>query len=280
MAYADKTILWAIVENCNMVMASIRPAAVAGQFYPDDREQLSKTVKTLLSAAQTSLSAPKALIAPHAGYVYSGPIAASAYARLTAARSTIRRVVLLGPSHRVPFHGLAISSADAFETPLGLVAVDKPMIEDVSRMPQVHLLDEAHAREHSLEVHLPFLQMLLEDFTLVPLVVGDASPREVAQVLARAWGGPETVIIVSSDLSHYHDYETAIRMDSDTSRAIEALRLQDIDYDHACGRNPINGLLHLARQNGLRAETLDLRNSGDTAGPRDQVVGYGAYALE
>ncbi len=263
-----------------MVMASIRPAAVAGLFYPDDRDQLSSTVRALLSAAQTSLSAPKALIAPHAGYIYSGPVAASAYARLMAARGRLRRVILLGPSHRIPFHGLAISSAEAFETPLGRVALDKSTIENVSRLPQVHLLDQAHAREHSLEVHLPFLQTVLEDFTLVPLVVGDAAPREVAQVLEQVWGGPETVIIVSSDLSHYHDYETAIRMDSDTSRAIETLRLQDIDYDHACGRNPINGLLYLARQNGLRAETLDMRNSGDTAGPRDQVVGYGAYALD
>ncbi len=263
-----------------MVMASIRAAAVAGLFYPDKRDPLSKTVQDLLSAAQTSLTAPKALIAPHAGYVYSGPIAASAYARLLAARGVIRRVVLLGPSHRVPFHGLAVSSADGFETPLGHVTLDKDAIETLSRLPQVHMLDEAHAREHSLEVHLPFLQTVLEDFTLVPLVVGEATPAEVGELLEQVWGGPETVIIVSSDLSHYHDYETAIRLDSATSRAIESLRPQDIDYEHACGRDPINGLLYLARKMGMRAETVDLRNSGDTAGPRHQVVGYGAYLLE
>lgn len=263
-----------------MVKASIRPAAVAGLFYPDKREQLNKTVRALLSVAQTSLTAPKALIAPHAGYVYSGPIAASAYARLLAARGAISRVVLLGPSHRVPLCGLAVSSADEFETPLGRVPLDRDAIRRTERLRQIQVLDQAHAREHSLEVHLPFLQTVLQEFALVPLVVGDASPLEVGEVLELIWGGPETVIIVSSDLSHYHDYETAIRMDSATSRAIEALRPEDIEYENACGRNPINGLLHIARKMGLQAETLDLRNSGDTAGPRGQVVGYGAYALE
>jgi AmmeMemoRadiSam system protein B len=263
-----------------MVTASIRPAAVAGLFYPDKREQLNKTVRGLLSVAQTSLTAPKALIAPHAGYIYSGPVAASAYARLLAARGAISRVVLLGPSHRVPFQGLAVSSAAEFETPLGRVPVDHEAVERINGLPQVQVVDQAHAREHSLEVHLPFLQTVLNNFTLIPLVVGDAPPREVSEVLEQLWGGPETVIIVSSDLSHYHDYETAIRMDSATSRAIEALRPEDIEYDHACGRNPINGLLCLAREKGMQAETLDLRNSGDTAGPRDQVVGYGAYAQE
>ena len=233
----------------------------------------------MLSSAQTSLTVPKALIAPHAGYIYSGPIAANAYARLLTGRGTIRRVVLLGPSHRVAFHGLAVSSADGFDTPLGSIPLDKALIQSISRLPQVHFLDQAHAREHSLEVHLPFLQMVLDDFTLLPLVVGDATAQEVGEVLEQVWGGPETVIIVSSDLSHYHDYETAIRMDSATSRAIESLRPEDIDYDHACGRNPINGLLYIARKKGLHAETVDMRNSGDTAGPRDQVVGYGAYAL-
>jgi AmmeMemoRadiSam system protein B len=263
-----------------MEMTSFRPAAVAGLFYPDEHDRLSQTVQDLLSAAQTSLTSPKALIAPHAGYIYSGPIAANAYARLFAARGTLRRVVLLGPSHRVPFHGLAVSSADQFETPLGRVPVDKALIRDILHLPQVRVLDQAHAREHSLEVHLPFLQTVLGDFTLVPLVVGEAPPEEVAEVLELVWGGPETLIVISSDLSHYHDYATAIRMDSATSQAIEALRPEDIGYEDACGRNPINGLLYIARKKGLHAQTVDLRNSGDTAGPRDQVVGYGAYAFE
>jgi predicted class III extradiol MEMO1 family dioxygenase len=309
---------------------------------------------------------PKAIIVPHAGYIYSGPIAASAYARLQPARGTITRVVLLGPAHRVGFEGLALSSADYFVTPLGKIPVDRAALDRVSALPQVHRLDAAHAQEHSLEVHLPFLQEVLGDFTLVPLVVGDAGPEEVGAVIELLWGGPEsatatslsrgprlgnrsrrcstscihavvdpigesaigtslsrgprlgnrsrrcstscihavvdpigesaigtslsrgprldpigeTLIVISSDLSHYHDYATAQRLDRATSAAIEALRPQDIGYDQACGRNPVNGLLHVARARGLHARTIDLRNSGDTAGTRDQVVGYGAYVFE
>jgi AmmeMemoRadiSam system protein B len=222
---------------------------------------------------------PKAIIAPHAGYVYSGPIAGTAYARLAVDRAQIRRVVLLGPSHRVPFRGLAASSASAFETPLGLVPVDAGAVEIATSLPHVAVLDRAHDREHSLEVHLPFLQETLDDFALVPLAVGEASPDEVGAVLEAQWGGDETRIVVSSDLSHYHDYETAIGLDRTTSRNIEALRPEAIGYDHACGRNPINGLLSVARERGMHAETIDLRNSGDTAGPRSQVVGYGAYVF-
>lgn len=261
-------------------MVAVRSPAVAGLFYPDTDSRLREAVNELLGSAQTSLHPPKALIAPHAGYVYSGPIAANAYARLLAARDLIKRVVLLGPSHRVPLRGLAASGADAFATPLGEVAVDRDLTAKLAALPQVRIDDLPHAGEHSLEVQLPFLQTVLGEFTLCPLVVGDAGPGEVAEVLDLAWGGPETVIIVSSDLSHYHDYTTAIRMDSATSRAIEDLRGEDIDYEHACGRDPINGLLHAAREKSLKARTIDLRNSGDTAGPRDRVVGYGAYAFE
>jgi AmmeMemoRadiSam system protein B len=261
-------------------MATVRYPAVAGMFYPEDPAALRRIVREYLDGAPTSGPVPKALIAPHAGYVYSGPIAASAYARLQPARDTIRRVVLLGPSHRVPFHGLAASSAEQFVTPLGPVPVDREAIDVLLELPQVHLLDEAHELEHSLEVHLPFLQEVLAAFTLVPLVVGEASPEEVDGVLERLWDGPETLIVVSSDLSHYHDYATARGMDSRTSQAIEQLRGQDIGYDDACGRNPVRGLLHAARTHGLHASTLDLRSSGDTAGPRDQVVGYGAYVFQ
>ncbi len=264
----------------NPAMAAIRPPAVAGLFYPEDSGQLTDMVKGLLGAAQTSLSAPKAIIAPHAGYVYSGPVAANAYARLLGARDTIRRVVLLGPSHRHPFEGLAASSADAFASPLGLVPQDREARQALTRFPQVKMLDQAHQQEHSLEVHLPFLQTVLDDFTVIPLVVGDAAPGLVGEVLEAVWGGRETVIVVSSDLSHYLDYETAIRVDSATSRAIESMRPEDIDYHHACGRNPINGLLYTARRKGLTAQTIDVRNSADTAGPRHQVVGYGAYVFE
>lgn len=261
-------------------MTTVRQPAVAGMFYPDDPRVLRSMIDEFLRTAKSDGGAPKALIAPHAGYVYSGPIAASAYARLASVRDTVRRVVLLGPSHRVPFHGLAASSASQFLTPLGPVPVDQEAYNQILDLPQVRVLDEAHALEHSLEVHLPFLQEVLHDFAVVPLVVGEASASEVDEVLERLWGGPETLIVVSSDLSHYHDYATARAMDSRTSKAIEALHPQAIDYDQACGRAPMNGLLEAARKHGLRVHTVDLRNSGDTAGPRDQVVGYGAYVFD
>ena len=254
-------------------MTSVRHAAVAGRFYPANPLELRAMIDRFLREATPSATAPKAVIAPHAGYVYSGPIAGSAYAELAKDRDVITRVVLLGPSHRVPFEGLAASSADAFETPLGVVPIDKDAIASIASLPQVRVYDRAHDFEHSLEVHVPFLQEVLGDFTLVPLAVGTATPQQVGEVLDALWGGPETRIVISSDLSHYHDYETAMRLDRDTSRAIEDLRPEDIQYDHACGRNPINGLLWVARKRGLRGETIDLRNSGDTAGPRDQVVG-------
>jgi hypothetical protein len=261
-------------------MANVRNPAVAGLFYPDDPRELHTLVSGYLAAVPASGGVPKAIIAPHAGYIYSGPIAASAYARIQPARGRITRVVLLGPAHRVGFHGLALSSADCFQTPLGRITVDQEAVKKISRLPQVQVMDAAHAQEHSLEVHLPFLQEVLGEFSLVPLVVGDAAPGEVAEVLEALWGGPETLIVISSDLSHYHDYKTAQRLDRATSQAIEQLRLEDIQYDHACGRNPVSGLLHVARKRGLKAKTIDLRNSGDTAGTPDRVVGYGAYIFE
>jgi AmmeMemoRadiSam system protein B len=258
-----------------------RPPAVAGLFYPAEREQLHTDVQTYLHASDSAGSepVPKAIIAPHAGYIYSGPVAASAYARLRPAREKIHRVVLLGPSHRVPFRGLAASSADTFSTPLGQIALDRDAIQQLLALPQVHELDEAHAEEHSLEVHLPFLQETLDSFTLVPLVVGDARPAEVAEVLEQLWDDNETLIVVSSDLSHYHDYATAQQMDRITSAAIESLQIDNIHGENACGCVPVSGLLYLARQHGLHGHTIDLRNSGDTAGPRDRVVGYGAYVF-
>lgn len=263
-------------------MITARPPAVAGMFYPADHQQLHDDVTQYLNAARSShaeTQVPKAIIAPHAGYIYSGPVAASAYARLIPARDQIHRVILLGPSHRVPFRGLATSSADAFTTPLGLIALDRIAIDGLADLPQVQCLDEAHSQEHSLEVHLPFLQEVLDEFQLVPLVVGDARPAEVAEVLERLWGGPETLIVISSDLSHYHDYATAKRMDRQTSDAIEELKAEAVHSEDACGCVPLTGLLYLAREHGLHASTVDLRNSGDTAGPKDRVVGYGAYVF-
>ncbi len=263
---------------------SVRPPAVAGQFYPDDAATLAAEVDGYLAAAQVpggdaDNAPPKALIVPHAGYMYSAPVAATAYARLAPLRGTVRRVVLMGPSHRVMLSGLALSSSTAFATPLGEVATDSEARETLLDLPQVHVMDDAHAAEHSLEVHLPFLLSCLDDFTVVPLVAGSASAEDVAQVLEHLWGGPETLIVISSDLSHYHDYDTATRMDAATSHAIETLAPDDIDEEGACGRIPVRGLLTVAREKGLHAQTVDLRNSGDTAGPRDQVVGYGSYVI-
>ncbi len=261
-------------------MSVSRHPAVAGLFYPGDPHELKLMVDAYLAEASAQETPPKALIVPHAGYIYSGPIAASAYATLAQAHATITRVVLLGPAHRVPVRGLAASSAPRFDTPLGPIELDRDAIDLALTLPQVRLMDQAHDPEHSLEVQLPFLQEVLDRFSLVPFVVGDASPEEVAEVLDLLWGGPETLIVISSDLSHYHDYATARRLDAATTRAIETLRPQDIGYDQACGRIPVNGLLALARRRGLQARTLDLRNSGDTAGSRDQVVGYGAYVFQ
>ncbi len=262
-----------------MKAASVRQPAVAGMFYPADPGELHEMVSDLLKQADQTGGVPKAVIAPHAGYIYSGPIAASVYARITPGRDRIHRVVLLGPSHRVPFRGIAASGADAFATPFGDVPLDKEAIELLRDIPHVTISDRAHAPEHSLEVQLPFLQEVLKDFLLVPLAVGDATPNQVATVLERLWGGPETLIVISSDLSHYNDYNSASAMDHATSKAIEELRPDAIDYEQACGRLPIAGLLLVARKKGLRVNTIDLRNSGDTAGPRDQVVGYGGYVF-
>jgi AmmeMemoRadiSam system protein B len=249
-------------------------------FYPADARTLAEEVRTYLGAARAQeIPAPKAIVAPHAGYIYSGPVAGSAYAQLAGRAQAITRVVLLGPSHRVPFRGLAYSGADSFLTPLGAVAVDRDAFRAVADLPQVRAFEAPFEGEHCLEVQLPFLQQVLASFHIVPFLVGDATADEVAQVIERLWGGDETLIVVSSDLSHYLDYDSARRIDAVTSRAIESLRPEEIGYDQACGRNPLNGLLREIKRHGLRAHTLDLRNSGDTAGPRDRVVGYGAYAF-
>jgi AmmeMemoRadiSam system protein B len=261
-------------------MNQIRPAAVAGMFYPADSRQLEKMVSAYLEAAANSgQTVPKAIIAPHAGYIYSGPIAASAYARLSQAAATLSRIVLLGPSHRVPLRGLALPSAELFATPLGNVAVDQTAVAKIRALPQVIILDEAHEGEHSLEVHLPFLQMTCGQFQIVPLVVGQADTDSVAEVLESIWGGPETLIVISSDLSHFHDYATARTVDKRTAAAIEHLDGAALHENSACGRFAIRGMLEVAKKRGLQGQTIDLRNSGDTAGPKNRVVGYGAFVF-
>jgi len=262
-----------------------RAPAVADAFYPGDPDRLRAGVDGLLAEAAKRMagpvSAPKALIAPHAGYVYSGAVAASAYQRLRPAREKIRRVILLGPAHRVAFKGFALPSVEAFDTPLGPVRLDREVIDRLAEArDDCAIRDDAHAQEHSLEVHLPFLQRSLDDFRLVPVVVGDAQPQQVAQLLSQLWGGDETLIVISTDLSHYHPYDEARQIDGDTVQKIGALQAGSFGPQQACGSRPVNGLLLLAQHLGLRITELDVRNSGDTAGPKDRVVGYGSWALE
>ncbi|MDH4216137.1 MAG: AmmeMemoRadiSam system protein B [Gallionella sp.] len=259
-------------------MSNIRTPAVAGLFYPADPRQLAEDVRQMLSKALTHDLIPKALIVPHAGYIYSGPIAATAYATLKPVAARIRRVVLLGPTHRVAVRGLALPGADAFDTPLGRITLDAAAARSIAHLPQVTVSAQAHALEHSLEVQLPFLQSVLEDFTLLPLAVGMATPEEVAEVLEVLWGGEETLIVISSDLSHYLPYATAQRVDHGTTQDILKLR-QPVETDHACGGIPISGLIVAAHRHNLAPHLLDLRNSGDTAGSHDQVVGYAAFAF-
>lgn len=261
-------------------METTREPAVAGMFYPDDALVLQRTVDRLLEQAGREPNAAKAVIAPHAGYIYSGEVAARVYAALAARAGSIRRVVMAGPSHRVGFNGIAVPTARYFSTPLGRIPLDTAAIESLADIPWVQRSDAPHAQEHCLEVQLPFLQTVLDEFSLVPLVVGQARPGEVDEVLERLWGGDETLIVISSDLSHYLPYSQAKAIDTQTSSAIEALREQDIGFDQACGALPVRGLLMAARSHGLHCRTVDQRNSGDTAGPRDRVVGYGAYVFE
>lgn len=257
-----------------------RQPAVAGSFYPANPQQLQQILVQYLHDAETGAKVPKAIIVPHAGYIYSGAIAATAYTRLKAAHKQIKRVVLIGPSHRVSFQGLAVSQADIFVTPLGNIPVDTQAVQAITQFPFVQYIEQAHSHEHSLEVQLPFLQTVLDDFSIVPIVAGDASPEQVSQVLAALWGGDETLIVISSDLSHYHDYTTAQKLDKATSTAIENLQYEQLNFESACGRVPVSGLLKLARDNALIIKNIDLRNSGDTAGDKQRVVGYGAYIIE
>jgi AmmeMemoRadiSam system protein B len=258
---------------------TVRPPAVAGYFYPAEPGALRNAVVTFLASAPRIVHDPKVLIAPHAGYIYSGPIAGSAYASWRDIKAPVQRVILLGPAHRVGFRGLALPSARYFATPLGTVPIDQVAASAIVELPQVYTRDDAHAQEHSLEVHVPFLQVLFGEFELVPLVVGDARPAEISAVLDALWGGDDTRIVVSSDLSHYHDYATAQAIDAATTEAIRALNYEAIGPRQACGCMPVRGLLYRARQHQLKVTVLDVRNSGDTAGTRDRVVGYGAYAL-
>lgn len=265
--------------------AELRLPAVAGMFYPGKASDLAGEVRALLRDAGAAVgtvaasgTAPKAIVVPHAGYIYSGPTAARVFALLQPVADTIRRVVLLGPTHRVGVEGLAMPTVAGFATPLGVIEIDRDAAALIADLPQVVVADAPHAQEHALEVELPFLQTVLPDFKLLPLAVGRASAEAVAEVLERLWGGPETLIVVSSDLSHYLPYDVAREIDGRTAARILAFD-PTISHDEACGATPLNGLLIAAERHGLAARQVDLRNSGDTAGDRRRVVGYGGFAF-
>lgn len=258
----------------------IRPPAVAGTFYPADPIVLQQEIDDFLGASSPIRSVPpKALLCPHAGTIYSGKTAGIGYAQLAAQRGRIRRVVLLGPTHRVAVRGLALPAVDAFATPLGTIPIDLAGRERAAALPQVVISDAPHALEHSLEVQLPFLQRALGDFCLLPFAVGDATPDEVAEVLDAVWGGSETLVVISSDLSHFHAYREAQRIDRDSIDTVLSLA-GPLDHEQACGATPLNGLLLLARRRGLRPTLLDLCNSGDTAGGHGRVVGYATLRFD
>ncbi len=258
-----------------------RAPAFAGMFYPDKPQELAAAVKGYVAQATppATPAPPKAVIAPHAGYIYSGPIAGTAYASLSARREQIARVVLVGPSHHVAFAGVATSGAGVFETPIGPLAIDREAVASLVQAGLAREFEPAHENEHSLEVQLPFLKQVFPDARLVPLVAGDDDWRAVQRILAEIWGGDETAIVISSDLSHYHDYATAQRIDAGTARSMERLAAGEVGPEQACGATGVNALLALVAEKGLACSTLDLRNSGDTAGPKNRVVGYGAFAV-
>lgn len=260
-------------------MQSIRQPAVADIFYPSNKAVLADDIKSLLNATPvTGQVLPKAIIVPHAGYIYSGQTAASAYSHLATGRKTIKRVILLGPVHRVPVGGLALSGADVFTTPLGDIELDQAAIASIVHLNQIVVSPAAHAQEHSLEVQLPFLQSVLDDFKLVPLAVGDATPGEVAEVLDILWGGSETLIVISSDLSHFLPYDIAQMIDRETVQNILGMK-ETLTHHQACGGTPVNGLILAARRHHLKPKLLDLCNSGDTSGDKDRVVGYASFAF-
>lgn len=262
-------------------MAKIRTAAVAGLFYPAEPSMLAMTLRQLLDQADDdqSLQIPKVIIAPHAGYIYSGITAAKVYTQLKPLKDIIKRVVIIGPAHRVAFSGMALSDDDRFTTPLGDVDIDKSFNQQLLSLDNVHIFDQAHLQEHSLEVQLPFLQYLLSDFSIIPIVAGHDSSKLIADILELVWGGSETLIVISSDLSHFHDYQTAQSIDKKTTQAILDYDFTAIDPQQACGCFAINGLLRYAQRHPLEVSLVDMRNSGDTAGEHDRVVGYAAFSF-
>ncbi|MEG3641038.1 AmmeMemoRadiSam system protein B [Magnetococcus sp. PR-3] len=257
----------------------IRPPAVAGMFYPGEENELRQLVQNLLKQApQLHSHEPRAFVAPHAGYRYSGLTAAYAYKTLQAAKKEKpRRVFLIGPSHRVYLEGASLGRYDAYKTPLGLIELDLALIERmVKNEPDLSADPAAHAQEHSLEVHLPFLQEQLKHFTLVPMVFGKMEPSRVAEILAK-YSEEEDLIVGSSDLSHFYDYDKAVALDTTCNKALLDMDLETMASCEACGNIAIRALMQTAQKKGWQPELADYRNSGDTAGDKSRVVGYASY---
>ena len=258
---------------------NIREAAVAGSFYEADANCLQQHVMALLTGAHTDTPfSPQALIVPHAGYVYSGSTAAQAYRALAPRADKIERVILFGPAHRVSLQGMAVPSVDAFATPLGNVPLDRTRIQQAAALPGVCVSDEAHRLEHSLEVQLPFLQSVLGQFSLVPIVVGHCDAQRVAALMDTLWGGQETLLVVSTDLSHFHTYDKAVQLDTLTCDRLRA-KENTFSGEDACGAYALNGLMSTLHCRSLQVELVALCNSGDSAGSMDRVVGYGAFIV-
>jgi len=258
---------------------NIRPAAVADIFYTANGTELAAQVSDFMDADEVTNIVPKALIVPHAGYIYSGGTAGKGFALVKKLTAAVNKIVLIGPCHRVWIQGLAIPDCQYFETPLGKIEVDSKTLNELVKFPQVTISDQAHAQEHSLEVQLPFLQSIFDQFKLIPLVAGEVSEDAFIEVLEYLWGGEETLIVISSDLSHFLDYDAAVAIDNKTSQAIESFEAGSINSDMACGSAGIKALLSLAKNKNLHVKTIHQCNSGDTAGDKDRVVGYGTYAI-
>lgn len=267
-------------DEAKRVIMIIRPPAVAGTLYDADTQRLLAQVESWLNegVAKTTPKTPKALVVPHSGYHYSGKTAAAAYRLLEPVYDSIRRVVILGNSHRDTINGFALPGVDVFKTPLGDVKVDPHAVQHLLNEPDVQELPEAHRLEHSIEVQLPFLQTVLEDFVIVPLIVGNNDPKRVAELLKPLWGAEETLIVISTGLSRKRPQSEARSQDAHSAERIRKMKI-DFSYPEACGFNALNGFLYLAKEKHLDSKCLALSTSADTNGLKDRVRGFGSFAF-
>lgn len=256
-----------------------RKPTVAGLFYPSETDNLSKLITDLLNQ-KPPVSFTKMLIVPHAAYQYIGEILAQSYLHLFSRSQQIKTVVLLTPSHHIKFNGIAITSKDCYLTPFGEVIIDSDAMMTLLNFPQVVMFDDAHIKEHSIEIHLPFLQTILPSFSLVPLIIGETNSYNILEILEKLWEQEETLIIASMNLSHYQTYNIAQELDQRTSQAIESLHWQSLQTNQICNIHLISSLLQLAHQKSLTPKTIKVCNSGDLTGIKNRVVGYGAFIFQ